>query len=153
MIIEKEIKSLFEGKTIIKIMIYDSAQECLESHLGYKFSEISEMGGYDGQGNEYRFSPEQALENMTERGCWGFCNDKDTFHIWVAADCAIDDLIHLLAHERGHTLRPFYRQEEKEEIKAERYGETARFAYQIATQIKSKTVINKQNPIGPDDKE
>ena len=143
MIIEKEIQSIFpENKAVIKIKIYDSAQECFEAHLGCKLSEVDVMGGCDGDGNEYEFTPEAAMENMAKTGCWGFCDDKaiiPTLHIWCSPDCQVDNLIHLLAHERGHSLKPWHRSEAKEEIKAERYGETARFAYQVALQVKELT--------------
>ncbi len=140
MIIETEIvpQHFPEQNQKIKIKIYDSCQECFEAHLGCKISEVGEMGGFDGQGKEYKFTPAQAMENMIERGYWGFCDDKTdipVLHIWYSPDCEIDDLIHLLAHERGHSLRPYYRSEKKEEMKADQYGETARFAYQVALQM------------------
>ena len=143
MVIEREIQSVFpENKTVIKIKMYDSAQECFEAHLGCKLSDVDVMGGCDGNGNEYKFTPETALENLVKTGCWGFCDDKGVvpiLHIWCSPDCQIDNLIHLLAHERGHTLRPWHRSQEKEEMKAERYGDTARFAYQVALQVKEFT--------------
>lgn len=139
-IIEREIQSIFpDNKTVIKIKIYNSVQECFEAHLGCKLSEIGEMGGFDGDGREYKFSPEEAMENMIETGCWGFCDEKLTIpvlHVWCSPKCQMDNLIHLLAHERGHTLKPWHRKPEREEVKAERYGETARFAYQVALSIR-----------------
>ncbi len=148
MVIEREIESIFpENKTVIRIKIYDSVQECFEAHLGCKLSDIGEMGGYDADGKEYKFTPQEAMGNMKEMGCWGFCNDKSNIpilHVWWSPECQITDLIHLLAHERGHTLRPWHSSEEKEEMKAERYGKTARFAYQVAMQL-----MNIKPPLPP----
>lgn len=150
MIIETEIiPQLFPDKNQkIKIKIYDSVQECFEANLDCKLSEIEEMGGFDGDGNEYKFTPQEAMENMVKRGCWGFCDEKSTIpiiHIWCSPECQIDDLIHLLAHERGHTLRPWHSSPQREEMKADRYGETARFAYQVALQIRK---LKSRNPRG-----
>jgi hypothetical protein len=127
MIIKREIRTLFDGKIIVQINIYDSAQECLEAHWGCQSSEIREIVGYDVQGKQYRLTLEEILANVTEKGCWGFCDDKDVLQIWLSEECD---------HERGHALLPHYKQLKKEEIKAGRYGETARFAYQTAIQLK-----------------
>jgi hypothetical protein len=137
LIIKREIRTGFEGKVVVKIWIYDSAKACLEAHWGCKFSEIRELVGYGGQsGQQYRLTPEQILNNITETGCWGFCDPKDVLHVWVSGECDLSNLVHLLGHERGHSLKPHYKGLKKEEIKAEQYGETAKFAYQAAMQLK-----------------
>lgn len=140
MIIKREIRTLVDGKLVVKIKIYDSAIECLEAHWGCKFSEIREMVGCDGRGKQYKLTPEEILANITEKGCWGFCDKKDAIHIWFSGECDLSNLIELLGHERGHTLTPHYKRLKKEETKAGRYGETARFAYQTAIQLKGNYI-------------
>jgi hypothetical protein len=136
MIIKREIRTAFDGKVVVKINIYDSAKECLEAHWGCQSSEVREIVGYDVQGKQYRLTPEEILANITKKGCWGFCDKKGVLHIWLSGECDLSDLIELLGHERGHALMPHYKKLKKEEIKAGRYGETARLAYQTAIQLK-----------------
>ena len=48
----------------------------------------------------------------------------------------IVDFIGMMAHEKGHLTRPFHRNEIEEEMKAERYGDAAAFAYQVYEDLK-----------------
>ena len=107
----------------------------MEAWCHCPLSEVKEWGGFDGDGEEYSFSPETVLKNIKESGCWGFSGNKNSIHVWFDANCDMGDLVHLFAHERGHILRPHKRSDDKEEIKAETYGDTARFAYDVANSL------------------
>lgn len=145
MIINREIRTLVDGKLVVKIKIYDSAKACLEAHWGCKFGEVQEMVGCDGQGKQYKLTPREIIENVSNTGCWGFCDQKDMLHIWFSGKCDLSDLIHLLAHERGHCFKPHYKSVRREEIKADKYGDTARFAYQTAVHLKA--MVKKPGPL------
>jgi hypothetical protein len=59
----------------------------------------------------------------------------------------MSELCHLLGHERGHSIRPFHRTPEDEEKKAELFGQTAKFAYQVALAIKEEVIECVQTPL------
>ena len=134
-IIDKEIKDP-SGNNILKLKIYTTAEECFEAFWHCPISEIEEMGGVGEGGDEITISAKDALSNIVRVGCWGFCDNKNVIHVWLSNECEMSDLVHMLAHERGHTLRPFHRDDEAEERKSEKYGEVARFAFTIANQLK-----------------
>jgi hypothetical protein len=100
--------------------------------------ESSTCGGFDGDGNEYELSFDEMVGNIKEMGCYGFVDSKQVIHFWVDLDIVSpSDFIGMMAHEKGHLTRPFHRDDMKEEIKAEKYGDAASFAFQIYTNILS----------------
>lgn len=132
--IVKEINSILEGETSVELHIYDTPEEVISAFFG-PIEDIAEVGGFDGKGGEYHLSLDEMIANITENGCWGFCGDKNSIHVWHSKDVDLKTLIHFFAHERGHILRPHHKDEEKEEMKAERYGDTAVFAYEVSTAL------------------
>jgi hypothetical protein len=138
----KEVTSVLEKSEGIELVIYDNPKECMEAWCQCPLSEIKEWGGYDGDGKEYLFTPEQVLGNITENKCWGFQKEKKSIHIWFDKDCDISLLINLLAHERGHIEKPHHKKQDLEEIKAEKYGNIAVFAYEVAKELMDEKYEN-----------
>ena len=132
----KEIESVVDRKKSIELHIYETPEEVVSAMFG-KIDDIVDVGGFDGNGSEYHMTLDTMLSNIKESGCWGFSGNKKAIHVWFDKSVDLKTLIHLFAHERGHLLRPYHRDEEQEEIKAERYGDTAVFAYEVATELLS----------------
>jgi hypothetical protein len=119
----------------VKVIVYDTPQKVLLEYFGGEMTEEDELCGCDGKGKEYHITTKEMADNMKMSGCWGFCRGKSEIHLWHSKDVDMSELIHLLAHERGHMLNPIYKTHAKEEIKAEKYGDTARFAYDVAKNL------------------
>ena len=121
-----------------KIYIHDTIESVFEEYFHCPVSEISGMGGFDQNGKEYEFSVDELFCNVKEGGCWGFVNLKHNIHVWFRPDVDMRELVRFFAHEKGHTLRPFHRDEMAEEMKAGRYEDAAVFAFDIASQLLGK---------------
>ncbi len=135
-VITKEIKDVLSGKAILTVKLYRTIEAVIKAHFKVPLSEVSEICGEDGYGNQYKISIEQMKDNIKQSGCWGFVTRKKNIHMWVSPDCGMSELVHFIGHERGHTLKPFYSEASDEEKKAENYGSTARLAYEIGCEIK-----------------
>jgi hypothetical protein len=71
-----------------------------------------------------------------EQKYYGYVHDKKDIHIWYDKKrCNIEDLITLIAHEKGHTIEPFYKDQSKEEKKAQKYADVALEAYREALKL------------------
>ena len=128
------------GKENVPIIVYESARECLEAYFGCPLDKAGKMEGYGSNGMKYSYSAPEALERIQKKQCWGFCSDKEAIHIWMGKDCEVGALIEMIAHERGHMVRPHHRCEEVEEEKADKYGEIARFAYEVGLHVQEAIV-------------
>jgi hypothetical protein len=62
-------------------------------------------------------------------GCYGFAKNNTDICVWISKNASTLDIISLLAHERGHLIRPNHKDPMQEETKAELYGLCAEFAY------------------------
>ena len=72
-----------------------------------------------------------------EEGYWGFVKGEKSVHLWIdkGKKSFKDVLIYLVAHEIGHTIKPFYKRASDEEIKATRYEEFVELAYRVTEKI------------------
>jgi hypothetical protein len=123
-------------KDAIVLKRHKTLEELLCLMWGGESLEGSTFGGFDGDGNEYELSFDEMVGNIKEMGCYGFVDSKQSIHFWVDTDIVSPvDFIGMMAHEKGHLTRPFHRDEMREEMKAERYGEAASFAFQIYMDI------------------
>lgn len=124
----------------IKIVKYNTLEELLEAQYNTPIADLEQgkHGGYDGEGNEYEFEFDDMVSNIREMGCYGFAGDKEDIHVWVSNDVAIENVIAMMGHERGHLIRPYHKNPMKEEIKAEIYGLCAEFAYRVSMELIGK---------------
>lgn len=123
---------------IIKIRIYNSAEEIVSSFFNVRsLKEVKNVGGFDIHNREVETNVSDMIEGIKYTKCWGFHDsESNTISIWFSGDCDLQSLIELLSHERAHMVSPIYKDEKKEEFKANSYGEAARFAYELAKELK-----------------
>lgn len=131
------VKLQHETERTITVKRHATLEELIAFEYGMPIEEVTkcEHGGFDGNGKEYKFTFEELKESIQEAGCYGFANNKDEIHVWIDSRCSPLEVIRLLAHERGHCIRPFYRDPMQEEEKAELYSLCAEFAFNVAKDL------------------
>ena len=77
------------------------------------------------------------LRNLKIKGCWAFVDGKFVIHWWARKNCSFRALVDMFAHEFGHILRPYHRDQMAEEVKADAYANAACFAYDMAKRTKA----------------
>lgn len=128
-----------DGERIL-VAVHETLESCIAAYFDCPESEILEREGhwegYDSKGEPYRLTTQEVVENCTRKGVWGFLEDKVKIHVWVdTGKATFADALKLIAHERGHMLRPYHKTTRGEEMKAGRYEDVADFAYLAATVI------------------
>lgn len=118
---------------MISFFTYDSLEECMSSFFNCEPNEVKNLPHWkwmdDGR---YRvWSMSRVLRNRRKTGTWGFCRGKKEIHVWIGNNAKKESIISLLAHEIGHTKRPYRRTRELEESKAETYAEVAKIAFEM----------------------
>lgn len=78
---------------------------------------------------------DRASRYASKLKCWGWCEDKRAIHLWVSCRAKLQDVIALVAHEIGHTIRPHHKYFVPEETKACKYSRVARMATEIASDL------------------
>ena len=128
-------------KVAIYFYRYDTLKEILEATYGSDFDELAggQVCGGDGRGGEYNLTFEEIVENIKLMACFGFAckrEGENQIHFWVDVD-NVDpiDFIGLIAHEKGHLLRPWKKDQMQEELKADRYADTATLAFKVACDV------------------
>ena len=87
------------------------------------------------------FDKKEFLNFLSRERCHGLCNHKENeIYLLVLPQVKLSNLIHLIAHERGHLFKPHYSTEEKNEDKAECFGLCAKFAFDLANEISPSTL-------------
>lgn len=119
----------------LKIFLHDTIESVFEEYFRCPVEEMNGMGGFDQNGKEYELSAQEIFDNVKTCGCWGFVNDKRDIHFWFRPDVDKRELVRFFAHEKGHTMKPYHRDDMKEEMKAGRYEDAAIFGYDVATQL------------------
>jgi len=120
----------------IQVVEYDTLLDCLAAYFKCDIPELKTLKGNwewtDWQGDVHSQSMKAALVTlMLERKVWGWLEDKHTIHIWVDKSATPKQVIRVLAHELGHSHRPFHRNDSKEEQKAALYAEVAETAFDM----------------------
>ena len=120
----------------IELFVYDTIEEIECAYTGADSIDGSEViEGFDGDGKEYSLTMDEFIENTKMFGCWGFCDNKKNIHVWYSDNVGLGELISFFAHEMGHINEPHHESEQEEEMKADKYAETAVFAYDISTAL------------------
>ena len=127
----------------LRLIIHPTVDGILQSYMGDTYDTIKEgdtssfnVMRYDQDKEEYFPSGfEDMKEDLEFRGHWGFCNDKQEIHIWTKPDTSEREKLRLIAHEIGHTRRPYHKAIQEEEAKAERYAEVTAKAYDLLQQL------------------
>jgi len=124
---------------LLKVIRYETRFESMAEHLGCDVSEVEDKDGTwiwgDWAGGEHSMSMKEAIPYALSREVWGWSENKDTVHIWFGKNVDPKKLLEVIAHEVGHTCRPYHRGSFKEERKASRYEEVAGTAYEIMSNL------------------
>jgi hypothetical protein len=127
-------------KTIetIEVCRYKTITECLAAFFYCQKDELSSVRGQfkwsDADGTVHSQEVQEAIRVIKKRPVWGWVEDKRTLHLFIRKRASFRQVLRLVAHELGHTRRPFHRSV-KEEQKAEKYAEVATDALDIAQQL------------------
>lgn len=124
----------YDKKQVV-MHFYSDLKEILESCFGSEiYSPDFRICGYNSNGSEYAHTLAEVLSSINEMKCWGFCDNKQSIHVWYQKDVEFRELVKLLAHERGHMEAPYYN-DNREEIKAGLYQDVTVFAMDVATKL------------------
>jgi uncharacterized protein YjaZ len=127
----------------IKIVKYRSPEKLLEFMWDTTIAELkkSEHGGVDGEGKQHKYTFKQLIDSIRENGCYGCAYaGKNEIHIWIGKNAKAETVLELLAHERGHLMAPQYKNDMRDEIKAESYALCASFAFSVLRDLGKVTV-------------
>ena len=127
----------------IRLIIHPTVEGILQSYCGDSYDSLKD--GDTSSVNVMRFDEEtqqyfhadfnSMRKEINSKGHWGFCNDKEEIHIWCTAKTTEREKLRLIAHEIGHTQRPYHKNIEEEEAKAERYAEVSAKAFDLMQQL------------------
>ena len=127
----------------VRLVIHPTVDGILQSYCGEEYEGLKEgdttsvnVMRYDENTGEYnQASFWDMKKDILQKGHWGFCNEKEEIHIWTSAKTTDKQKIRLIAHEIGHTNRPFHNDIEKEEAKAEKYADVTAKAWDLMQQL------------------
>lgn len=122
---------------MVEIIRYESLEKCVAAFLGCSPEEIPDGKWWwaEEDGSVHAWPMSRVLRVRRKRGTWGWCEDKKVLHLWVAPYAEFKCVLRLVAHELGHTKRPYRRLRSQEEAKADTYANVAVLAYGIATEL------------------
>jgi hypothetical protein len=128
------------GPDLLKVIRYETLLECMAAFLGCEVSEVEDRDGTwiwgDWAGKEHRMSMKEAISKiLSDDEIWGWLEDKEIMHLWFEEGVDSKKLIGVIAHEIGHTCRPFHRGAVREEQKACMYGMVAGVAFDIMNDL------------------
>ena len=116
------------------VVRYRTLRDCLAEYFGCKPAEVPKRGHWhwtDMDGKRHKDTMAKTMRRMRNRGCWGWCEGKAKIHVWINSRCKPIDAIALIAHEIGHTQKPFRVTSDAEERKANTYESVAKGAIQV----------------------
>src|SRR3990170_330521 len=93
---------------MIEIIRHPTLKSCLKEY-GLDPNSKGYWEWADADGTKHRTKKGTAYSSIQKRKCWGWTEDKKRIHVWIGKKANLLDIVDLLAHEFGHTNRPFYR--------------------------------------------
>jgi hypothetical protein len=127
----------------IKVKRHETLDGLLELMWCASIDELKECrhGGIDEEGNEHEYDFGKVYKSIKDMGCYGFAGD-DEIHAWIGESASIEDIVHLIAHERAHFEFPESDDPEnfEDELQCELVGLCARYAIQKAIDVSSESV-------------
>jgi len=130
------LKISFMGKEI-EVIKHENFDDCYGAWINDKDETHFVKVYYSGDTEPCRITIRQDKKQRKENGCFGFYySEKNQMHLWCdETKLKIEEIIEVIGHELGHIVDPIYNDKIKEEIKADKYSEVARAAYQIYKRI------------------
>lgn len=131
---------------VIPVFRHGDLTQFLNSMHGYE-ADDSDFFFYDGTGVEHRVPKEEIEENIRTCGVWGMVRNDEELHLWYDSFVVDErELVRFISHELGHFQRPFKRDPDLEEMKAEHYSDIACMTYNMINLIKKR--FNEYDIIG-----
>ena len=125
----------------LTVIRHATLRACMAEFLRCDLDEVESQDGtwiwgdYDG---EHSMPMKEAISKILSSRVWGWLEGKDTMHIWFAKNVDPRRLIAVIAHEMGHSNRPYHRDTVREEQKASRYEWVAFTAFDIMSDLLDK---------------
>lgn len=122
----------------LTVIRYATSRACMAEFLDCEVDEVEDQDGtwiwgdYDG---EHSMPMKEAISKILSSRVWGWLGNKDTMHIWFAKNVDPKRLMAVIAHELGHSNRPWHRDTVREEQKASLYEEVAGTAFEIMSDL------------------
>lgn len=125
-----------EQEYSVLFKLYTDVEEIVDGYMGGE--ETTAMHGITESREVDRAT---MLQEVTDIGVWGWSEvgvDLNVIHFWVDHEMNPEDIrehmLCLLAHEQGHLLRPYHKNMNVEEQKAQRYENVAQLAAMVTDQ-------------------
>lgn len=129
----------------IKFKKHKTIQSLLKQYYNFEKAEdfslkdIGEIGLCDGAGKEFTITIQDEIDNWKQIGYWGFADSNTrTVHYWVTPTIDKSELLFFFAHEIGHLSGKQYKNELREEMRADSYAFAATLALKIVNRIKKE---------------
>ena len=112
----------------------------MAEYLGCDVSAVEDQDGTwiwgDWAGGEHSMSMKEAISKiLSDDEVWSWLEDKETIHIWFDENVSSKRLLEVIAHELGHSHRPFHQGAIEEERKANMYEMVAGTAFDIMNDL------------------
>jgi hypothetical protein len=124
----------------INIKRHRTINSCLAAYFSCKVKDLDSIDGdwvWMNSFGEYHSCPNQdKIKEIRKENTWGWICDKNTIHLFIRKKATMAEIIYTVAHEFGHTHRPFHRNM-VEEQKASKYADVAIVAYELAELLKT----------------
>lgn len=121
------------------IVRYDTLRECLAAYLCCECDKVEDQEGIwqwsDAHGTHHESSMKDAIALILQDLVWGWVEDKHILHVWTSDQATPEHILNMLAHEMGHTRRPWHRDTFLEEQKACGHALVAVTAFQIMNEF------------------
>ena len=105
-------------------------------HIGYIDEKVV---GFGTDGVRYEYTADEFIDAVKSDGIWAFNRDQKEIHIWFDGRKAkFRDIITTIGHEVAHGIKPVYRDERQDEIKAGKYEEVVKLSYGITSKLFDK---------------
>ena len=119
-----------------EIIRHTTIENCLANY--YKCEEKDLEKQCDFLWKDETWSVARVIKSRKEIGTWGWCESKKNIHIWVADYASPKNIIRLISHELGHKQRPYKKNFQQEEEKAEAYSDVALMAFEVMMELKGE---------------
>ena len=124
----------------VRVVHYATLRECMEAYYRGPVPAHGTWIGYDRNRKPYRRTMRWIMRAHRRRRCWAWVENQHIIHIWTTRETSMRELVRVLAHEIGHTEKPYMRRD-REEAKAAQYEFVALTAYDIASQLRRRNRV------------
>lgn len=124
----------------IKLVRHDNILDCMAAYFECSVPELKTLKGdwtwMDEDGQIHSKPMKAALTTLViERKVWGWLDDRRVLNIWVSEKAEPWQVLRVMAHELGHCLKPFYKNNLREEKKAAKYAKVATKAFVLMEEL------------------